>query len=188
MPADCGKNLRTIQTALLQKIHPVLKEPEDFYRISKKYDAIYKGVINFTHYAGQGLRNLDNNDLVIHSSNLEDHHIFPKDYLKSSFVVEDSTIDKQILVDCVLNRTLIAKLTNIKVSNKAPSKYLSEIANINSSLASSLSSHIIPDGLLTGSFDIRYQEFLERRGAMILSQLNSKIIDERNYLIKVLQP
>lgn len=127
---------------LFQKLHPVVADPEDLLTVNKKYDALYKGVINFMHYSNGGLKNLENSDFVAKSSNLEDHHIFPKDYLRSSLTNLNSTIDRQILIDCVLNRTLIAKLTNIRVSNKAPTKYLAEVKKLNANVDKSLQIHI----------------------------------------------
>jgi len=50
---------------------------------------------------------------------VDDHHIFPRAYLGESA--------EKHLVDCVLNRTLIDKITNIRISSKAPSAYLAEM-------------------------------------------------------------
>ena len=67
--------------------------------------------------------NLENGNPVTSSSSLEDHHIFPKDYLRKNSALIESSLDGQVLIDCVANRTLIPRLTNIKVSNKSPSMY-----------------------------------------------------------------
>lgn len=50
---------------------------------------------------------------------LEDHHIFPKAFLKRKGVKVDH--------DTVLNRTLIFEETNREISNKAPGEYLKEM-------------------------------------------------------------
>jgi hypothetical protein len=47
-----------------------------------------------------------------------------------------------VAIDCVVNRTLIPKLTNIKVSNKPPSKYLGEIKAKNPKISEALQSHM----------------------------------------------
>jgi hypothetical protein len=52
---------------------------------------------------------------------LNDHHIFPKNFLKSKGV--------DIEPDFVLNRTLIFDSTNKMISNKSPSDYIKEIIN-----------------------------------------------------------
>lgn len=52
---------------------------------------------------------------------LNDHHIFPKNFLKSKEV--------EVEPDIVLNRTLIFDSTNKMISNKSPSDYIKEIIN-----------------------------------------------------------
>ena len=69
---------------LLQKINPVLFDRDDLYTVSKKYDALYKGVLSFCSFVTGGFLNLDNGSPVTSSSMLEDHHIFPKDYLRKN--------------------------------------------------------------------------------------------------------
>jgi hypothetical protein len=60
---------------------------------------------------------------------LDDHHIFPKNYLAKHYKNSDLKLtDSQI--NCVLNRTLISDVTNRKISNKAPSIYLNDPALI----------------------------------------------------------
>ena len=55
-------------------------------------------------------------------NNLEDHHIFPKAFLKSKNV--------EVEYDTVLNRTLIFDETNRKISNKSPAEYIKEMIEI----------------------------------------------------------
>lgn len=50
---------------------------------------------------------------------LEDHYIFPKDFLKSKNVEVD--------YDIILNRTLIFSETNRKISNKSPVTFINEM-------------------------------------------------------------
>jgi hypothetical protein len=51
---------------------------------------------------------------------LQDHHIFPRAYLKRH------DIEKRITVNTIANRTLISNQTNGKISDKAPADYLSD--------------------------------------------------------------
>jgi hypothetical protein len=51
---------------------------------------------------------------------LQDHHIFPRAYLKRH------GIEKRITVNTIANRTLISNETNGKISDKAPADYLSD--------------------------------------------------------------
>lgn len=75
---------------------------------------------------------------IIQSSRVDDHHIFPKAYLART--------KQEGPVDCILNRTLIDRLTNITISAKAPSAYLEDMAKAMQSevVTSILESHHIP--------------------------------------------
>ena len=54
---------------------------EDIYAYDKKANAIYKGVLNIINYENSGLINWNNDSKLSLNSELEDHHIFPKNYL-----------------------------------------------------------------------------------------------------------
>ena len=86
-------------------------------------------------------------------------------------------------MDCVVNRTLIPKLTNIKVSNKAPSKYLAKIRDENGKLEEALDRHLIPRGLESGEYDDLYSIFLDDRAVLILSAIKTHVIDARAALL-----
>jgi hypothetical protein len=68
--------------AIIQRIQPLIRTKDDLLTVHKKYDALYKGVLNLINFDTGGFRNLENNNHVSMISNLEDHHIYPKDYLK----------------------------------------------------------------------------------------------------------
>jgi hypothetical protein len=74
---------------------------------------------------------------VIESTAVDDHHIFPKGYLKDVGLGDR--------VDSVLNHTLIDRVTNIRIQKKAPSAYLAEIdAELPNDLPQILMSHGLP--------------------------------------------
>ena len=111
---------------VIHRVQPIVRDTEDLLVIHKKYDAVYKGILNLINYDTAGTLNLENGNPVSTASNLEDH-IFPQDYLKKNWSNVREALNSEIAIDCVVNRTLIPKLTNIRVSNKSPSKYLGEI-------------------------------------------------------------
>ena len=113
--------------SVINRIQPVVRTKEDLLVIHKKYDAVYKGILNLVSYATGGYHNFENGNPVSVASNLEDHHIFPNDYLRKNWAEVHDSLDSVVAIDCVVNRTLIPKLTNVRVSNKPPSKYLEEI-------------------------------------------------------------
>ena len=58
-----------------------MRDADDLLVIHKKYDAVYKGILNLVNYDTGGYQNFENGSPVSIASNLEDHHIFPRDYL-----------------------------------------------------------------------------------------------------------
>ena len=101
---------------------------------------------------------------VIESSKIDDHHIFPKGYLKD--------IDRGDAPDSVLNHCLIARDTNGRIGKRAPSVYLTEIREaLGDDLDEVLASHRLPTGspspLTTDDFDA----FLEWRSEQLYDAL-----------------
>lgn len=101
----------------------------------------------------------------IATDHIDDHHVFPQAFLPDSMLKQTK--------DCVLNRTLIDKMTNIKISAKAPSTYLADMCNAlgESTVRAILRSHSLPaetDGPL---FNDDYEEFLNWREATLRSQI-----------------
>ena len=96
-------------------------------------------------------------DLMI-EHHVDDHHVFPQAYLAQVGVEARSR-------DCVLNRTLIDRKTNIRISNRAPSVYLREIRD---ALGSSkfhvlLESHHLPGGIDSPLWRDDFEAFLDWR-------------------------
>lgn len=91
---------------------------------------------------------------------IDDHHVFPQGYLADSEEEVTAT-----LRDCVLNRTLIDKETNIRIGKKAPEIYLNEIESELGSLQLSevLKSHFLPYGTDSSLHESRFLDFLEER-------------------------
>lgn len=169
--------------SIIHRIQPIIKRPEDLLVIHKKYDAVYKGVLNLVNYATGGYLNFENGNPVSIASALEDHHIFPNDYLKKNWAEVNQTLDSEVAIDCVVNRTLIPKLTNIKVSNKAPSKYLAEIRAKNPNILKALQSHMLSGDLLNGDYDKNYDYFISERSDSILKAIRTNITDTRSNVL-----
>ena len=152
--------------------------------VHKKYDAVYKGVLNLVNYVSGGYLNLEKRNPVSVASNLEDHHISPNDYLKKNWANVHESLDSEIAIDCVVNRTLIPKLSNIKVSNKPSSKYLAEIRNKNHDIAKALRSHLMDVELITGDYDAMYDYFLSERAGAIFSAMDENVTAMRTSILK----
>ena len=117
-----------------------------------------------------------NNDAKLSlNSTLEDHHIFPKNYLNNTL----SSEAEKDLIDCVANRTLIPKLQNIKISDQTPSEYLDKIMNINPEIEKSLENHLIPKEILNGEYDKEFNFFLELRANSIFEIIKRNVIEPK---------
>ena len=76
---------------------------------------------------------------VIEAGKIDDHHIFPRGYLKD--------IGRGADVDSVLNHCLIDRQTNGRIGKRPPSAYLAEIrAAVGNDLDRVLASHRLPFG------------------------------------------
>ena len=89
---------------------------------------------------------------------IEDHHIFPSDFLEKKKGVSAR------LRDCVLNRTLIDRTTNQMISNRAPSDYMKDIRDTKGfPFKEVLDSHRLPSGADSPFWTNDYESFLKWR-------------------------
>lgn len=147
----------------------------DIYSFDRKANAVYKGILNLINFEKGGLLNWNNDAKLSINSILEDHHIFPKNYLQKTLTSE---ADKDF-IDCVANRTLIPKIQNIRISDQTPSQYLSEIKKTNPKIEESLENHLITKELLNGEYDKEFNFFLEIRINSIFELIKKHIIDPK---------
>lgn len=105
--------------------------------------ALYRGVMALL--LSQGTRDFFNDQRItaqiIREQQIDDHHVFPQGWFD-----DHSNSVPQVLRNCVLNRTLIDKKTNIRIGKNAPSSYLAgiQVHMKAASLASILGSHLLP--------------------------------------------
>ena len=137
---------------------------DSLFSFNKKTSGIYKGLLNFIHFIGDGLKDWKNNNTLSLNSNLEDHHIFPKKYLQDKFGGNE---DIQSVKDSVPNRTLIPKLDNIKIGKRPPSEYMKDILKANSKLSDTIKTHLIQPNILSDISDKKPLEFMEERQTKI---------------------
>ena len=156
----------------------VFEDSDDLLNPYRKYSALYKGILNFTNQSSSGgLRDWGNDNAISASSKPEDHHIFPREYLRSLPEHYESR-----MTDSVMNRALVPKITNIKIGSRPPSEYLASLAKKNSNLCASLESHAIPKPqmLLDGDYDDVYPIFLDERAAAIKHRIDTEITPLRD--------
>ncbi len=104
------------------------------------------------------------NGAIINGDKVDDHHIFPQGWLADN--------GRGGVVDCVLNHTLIDKITNILIQKKAPSVYLEEIRAANGgNLDAVLASHGLPSGAHGPLWNDDFEGFLEWRMEYLAHEL-----------------
>ncbi len=142
--------------------------PEMFTDITPKQRALYRGTIALV--CSNGVLDFHKAEPLtfdyLQANKVDDHHVFPQGYLKVRG--EDEWMN------CVLNRTLIDKKTNIRISNKAPSRYLAEIETEvgKEKMEKILSSHILPSSELRGD---DFESFMIERAKMLFERLKAQV-------------
>jgi hypothetical protein len=133
---------------------------------TRRQRAVYSGTICLIlrngardFHTGQ----LISGDLIV-ENHIDDHHIFPDAYLRGARPDLSARIR-----ECVLNRTLIDRTTNQRISDRPPSQYIAEIAKEYegagkaADLATLLGSHFLMGDAASPLWKDDYDAFLEGR-------------------------
>ena len=163
------------------KLRSLITEPEDLLSYNRKASSLYRGVLNVVNFASQGLQDWNNTQKLNMSMRLEDHHIYPRAYVTANAgIFTDIDADRaEQFVDCVANRTLIPKLTNISIGKKAPNTYLRELEQTNNCLAQCLKSHLIlPDLLTDADWNLKFNLFLQERAERMFALIEAQTTDQ----------
>lgn len=130
---------------------------EDVFRINAKY----KGVMNLL--ALRGARDFHLNDSIEFHS-LDDHHIFPKNFLTKQKTEDEKRKYQDREVNVILNKTLISATTNRKITNKAPSVYIIEEEVVSQRDRDAIfRAHFINAAALQAMKEDDYESFLKER-------------------------
>lgn len=145
-------------------------DPDALRDVTPRQRAIYRGTICLLLGAAGGARDFHTQAVIsgalIEQEGIDDHHIFPAAWL------EKHGVDSSRRRDCVLNRTLIDRTTNQRISARAPSDYLAEIRNTTGfPFDAVMTSHTLPVGpgspLLGDDFD----DFIDWRLSRIWDEI-----------------
>jgi hypothetical protein len=153
----------------------LITEPADLYSYTRRASLTYRGVLNVIAFAAGGLHDWSSTQRIgITTTDLDDHHIYPRAYITSRPELDIDNDQAEQLVDCVANRTLIPKLLNIRIGRRAPYSYLSELkATKNPQLVTSLGSHLVSSEILTDeSWNNFFGSFIEQRAKAIFDLIN----------------
>lgn len=146
-------------------------DPKALRDTTSRQRAVYRGTICLMLGAGSGARDFHTQALItanlIAEQGIDDHHIFPDDYLKQC----DGAIPQR-LRDCVLNRTLIDRTTNQMIGKRAPSDYLADIrATPGFPFDEVLASHCLPTGDASPLWSNDFEAFLDQRQARLWQEI-----------------
>jgi hypothetical protein len=130
-------------------------------------NAVYRGVMNLI--AVQGAKDFRTGD-SIEFHLLDDHHIFPRAYLRTARVAGGQQQFSETDINTILNRTLISSESNRKISRSKPSTYLHKIVP-REKAADIMSSHFIDEGATNAMFEDDYDGFLCHRERCLLERI-----------------
>ena len=147
--------------------------PEELRDVSPRQRSRYRATICLILASGD--RPLDFhsravlNEQLLASSGIDDHHIFPAHYLDLQGVEPRKR-------DCVLNRCLIDRETNQRISCSDPSDYMAELRNEPGfPMETVLASHLIPHGAESGIWTDDFELFLEQR-LFLIAEAITKVV------------
>lgn len=168
------------------KMRSLIQEPDDLFSYTKKTSTIYKGVLNLLNYYADGLMDWNNKQKIGVSMDIEDHHIYPRAYIYGAPRLDDmEQPEAEQLVDCVVNKTLMPKLTNITVGKRAPKDYLHDLLNKNPHLEECISSHLLPtDMIKDGEWNAAFKLFLDERASRMFNLIDMYVIEPFDEIIK----
>jgi hypothetical protein len=152
-------------------LYKVVLTVEDLKRISMSTSSAIKKAL-LCLMAMNSPKDFDNGDSVTldktNASRLnskENHHFFPYSRSKD-FGVQSKDMNS------VLNFAFISKRLNLEISNKLPSKYLTEIESVNENIRYDLASHFIDEKAFNAAKHDDYNDFLSFRGEILLDKIN----------------
>jgi hypothetical protein len=158
-----------------RRLRSLITEPADLYSYTRRASLTYRGVLNLLAFAAGGLHDWSSTQRIsLTTSDLDDHHIYPRAYIAARPELDIDGDEAEQLVDCVANRTLIPRRLNIKIGKRAPYDYLNELrTRQNQQLATCLESHLIPTDILTEPiWNELFGEFVADRARKIYALIN----------------
>ena len=136
-------------------------DPKSLHDVTPRQRAIYRGIICLV--LKNGARDFHTQAVItgklMNDEGIDDHHVFPAMFLEKIKGIKTSRQR-----DCVLNRTLIDRTTNQMISDRAPSKYLTDIkGTLGFPFDAIMASHCLPTGMDAPFWVDDYEAFLAWR-------------------------
>lgn len=139
-------------------------------RSISRINSIYRGIICLI--AQNGAKDFCADD-SIQFYNLQDHHIFPVEFLRGQKDKLGNQYD-QPHINCIVNRTLIAEKTNKKIGKRSPSDYMEHLIP-KDRRDEILKSHLISQEAIEAMLNDDFNAFIEAREKTLIEQIRKKI-------------
>lgn len=154
-----------------ESVKSVRFDPKSLRDVTPRQRSIYRGTICLILGSGTGARDFHTQSVItghlMNEQGIDDHHIFPDDFL-----LKQKGVTLARSRDCILNRTLIDRTTNQMISNRAPSDYMAEIRQTDGfPFDSVLSSHCLPVGDSSPIWTDDYEAFLAWRQSRLWQEI-----------------
>lgn len=151
----------------------VLRDGSEFSLLSvqRASNIFYKAIMCLL--ALNGAKDFRNYESIIYSQ-LDDHHVFPKAYLRESLEKPPFGLSEAGARNTIVNRTLISSETNRAIGKKAPSDYLADSSIIPpADVTDLLRRHFIDESALHALRQDNYPSFLIERERTVIGKIRS---------------
>ncbi len=151
----------------------ILRDEADFslLQVARSGNTLYRAIMCLL--ALNGARDFRKNESITFSR-LEDHHIFPRSWLRKNHTETNLGGSLTVLHNTIVNRTLISAETNGAISNKPPGDYLYDDNIIaQDKVREILQRHFIDDASFQALDQNDYEQFLLQRQSSILTRIKS---------------
>lgn len=166
------QDARTEPEAIRDARSAILDNPSFGLLSVSRLNSLYRGVMCLV--ALRGAKDFRADD-SIQFHTLEDHHIFPSAYL-GGLRESDGSKFAADRINTIVNRTLIADVTNAKISKSRPSQYVRKLVPADRAEAI-LATHFIGGDCLDALRADNYQLFLKLRERALISEVRRRIAE-----------
>lgn len=159
---------------VFREVHSgILRDEADFslLQVARSGNTLYKAIMCLL--ALNDARDFRKNESITFSR-LEDHHIFPRSWLRKNHTETNLGGSLTVLHNTIVNRTLISAETNGAISSKPPGDYLHDDSIIaQDKVREILQRHFIDDVSFQALDQNEYEQFLFQRQSAILTRIKS---------------
>lgn len=146
-------------------------ESESFsLRDIARVNAIYRGIMCLI--AIRGAKDFQADD-AIEFHTLDDHHVFPRAYLRKQQRPDGKTYSKDA-INTIVNRTLISATTNRRISRRSPSNYLTHLVPADR-MADIMDTHFVDATALNAMQSDDYERFLAAREKALIVEIRRRV-------------